>query len=268
MAVGGSIYVFGGLVSTPQGTAATSSVERFLLEENRWEPVADLPEPRHHSMAASVSGVIYLLGGFDARGFNPVATVWSFDPSTGIWSEESEMPAPNGAGAAVTVDGRIFVAGGVPDGTALFVYDPGSNAWQVLSGMSKPREHLAAVAFEDKVWAIGGRWEGDMRRTLEIFDPSTGTWSPAPDMLEARSGFGASNFDGSIIVAGGEVFSPTRALDSVEVFDGSEWIETEALPVALHGVPLVSVDNRVYILSGSREAGAVENSGEVWSLAP
>lgn len=87
-------------------------------------------------------------------------------------------------------------------------------------------------------------------------------------MLEARSGFGVATFDRSIIVAGGEVFSPTRTLDSVEVFDGSEWTEAEALPVALHGVPLVSVDNQVYILSGSQEAGAVENSGEVWSLRP
>jgi len=103
---------------------------------------------------------------------------------------------------------------------------------------------------------------------VETFDPSTGTWSTGPDLREARSGFGAATVDGSIIVAGGEVFSPTRALDSVEVFDGSEWLGAEVLPVALHGVPLASVGDRAYILSGSRQAAGVDNTGEVWSLVP
>lgn len=269
LAVDGAIYVFGGLISTPQGTAVSNSVERYVVEEDRWESAARLPEPRHHAMAATSSGMIYVLGGFDAAGFNPVSTAWLLDSSiTESWAELADLPESSGAGAAVALNGLIYVVGGVPDGSALFSYDPLAGTWQVLPSMSGPREHVAAVAFNGNIWVLGGRWGEAILQTVEIFDPATGVWSAGPDMLEARSGFGASTVDGLIIVAGGEVFNPARALDSVEVFDGSNWVSGGVLPVPLHGVPLASVGDRVFVLSGSREAAAVDNTGAVWSLLP
>jgi non-specific serine/threonine protein kinase len=262
------IYVLGGLVSTPQGTAVTNSVERYLAEDDRWESAADLPEARHHAMAATHSGLVYFLGGFDATGFNPVASAWSLDPSTQTWSELADLPESLGAGAAASLNGLIYVAGGVPDGSSFFSYDPATGTWQVLQNMSRPREHVAAVAYQGKIWVLGGRWGEAMLQSVEIFDPATGAWSAGPDLLEARSGFGASAVDELIVVAGGEVFNPTRALDSVEVFDGSNWVAGSPLPLPLHGVPLATIGDRVFVMSGSREAAAVDNSGEVWSLIP
>lgn len=269
IAVDGVIHVFGGLISTPQGTAVTNSVERYVVEEDRWESAARLPEPRHHAMAAISSGMVYVLGGFDSAGFNPVATTWLLDPSTTrSWAELADLPESTGAGAAVALNGLIYVVGGIPDGRSLFSYDPGPGTWQVLPSMNGPREHVAAVAFDGKIWVLGGRWGEEMLQTVEVFDPATGAWSAGPEMIEARSGFGASTVGGLIIVAGGEVFNPARALDSVEVFDGSNWVSGAVLPVPLHGVPLASVGDRVFVLSGSREAAAVDNSGAVWSLIP
>lgn len=262
----GAIYVFGGLVSTAQGVTATTSVERYLMADENWDSVADLPEARHHSMATSSSGQVFLLGGFDGTGFNPVASTWRLDPSTNQWSALADIPVALGAGAVVSLDGLIYLVGGVPAGTCLFAYDPSTGIWEQLLSMSSPREHIAAVAHEDKIWVLGGRWEGAMLQSVEIFDPATGTWSAGPDMLEARSGFGAAVVDDSIIVAGGEVFDPTRALDSVEIFDGSDWRSINSLPVPLHGLPLAAVDGQVFALSGSRQAAGVDNTGEVWSL--
>lgn len=262
----GVIYVLGGLVSTPQGVAATTSVERYLVAEERWDSAADLPEARHHSMATTSSGRVYLIGGFDRTSFNPIASTWTFDPSTNQWSALADLPVALGAGAAVSLDGLIYVVGGVPTGSSLAVYDPSTGIWEQLSAMANPREHVAAVIYDDKIWVLGGRWEGAMLQSVEIFDPATGKWSAGPDMLEARSGFGAVPVGDSIIVAGGEVFDPTRALDSVEIFDGSAWHSADSLPVPLHGLPLATVDNQVFALSGSRQAAGVDNTGEVWSL--
>jgi hypothetical protein len=40
------------------------------------------------------------------------------------------------------------------------------------------------------------------------------------------------------------------------------------MPVALHGLPAIGLDGRVYILGGSDRAGAIENQGRVFSYRP
>ena len=266
--IGDLVYVPGGLVSAPQGVGVTASVERYSIRDDRWASVADLPEPRHHAMAAAIDGRLYVLGGFDASGFNPVDGAWVFDPAVGTWSEIADLPETVGAGAAVTIGDSIYVVGGVPGGRSLLVYDPAFDIWERLAPMDQAREHLAAVAFRGELWVIGGRWDGQMLRAVEVFDPDTGGWANGPDLRAARSGFGAAVLGESIIVAGGEVFGPNRALDSVEQLSGRAWEEAEPLPRTLHGVALVAVDDELLVFGGSTRAGDVANTGEVWRLQP
>jgi N-acetylneuraminic acid mutarotase len=265
--LGDTIYTMGGLVSNPEGTGATDSVERFQVGSEAWESVSPLPTGRHHSMAVALDGRIYHLGGMDGSGFNPVATSWVLDPGEG-WIEIADLPEPVGAGAAVVLDGTIYIVGGVTRGTGLFAYDPTGDFWESLAEMTQPREHVAAVGFERKLWVLGGRWGEEMLNTVEVFDPITGTWSSGPTMAEARSGFGATVVGERIVVAGGEVFSPTRALTSTEILTEDAWLPAEPLPNPLHGVSLVTVGELIYVIGGSVTAAAVDNPGEVWSLRP
>ena len=92
-------------------------------------------------------------------------------------------------------------------------------------------------------------------------------------MQEARSGFGAAVLGQGIYVAGGEVFDQTlgfeaTALASVKRFDGETWKASASLPRLVHGMPLVAVGDTLYLLGGSIEAAAANNTGEVWSLRP
>lgn len=267
-----SIYVPGGLVSTAQGVGVAASMEVYHVETDTWQPAADLPSPRHHSMSVAVDGRVYLLGGF-GDAFDPWATGWVFEPQPHGWGEIADLPLSVGAGAAVEIDGIIYVAGGVPLGTSLYAYDPRADTWETLPSMSQPREHTAAVVFDGELWVLGGRWEEAMLNSVEVFDTDTGSWSSAPSMQEARSGFGATVLGDSIYVAGGEVFDQSNgfvatALDTVERFDGNKWTFGEPLPRRLHGAPLVTVGGSIYLLSGSIEAAAANNTGEVWSLQP
>ena len=166
------------------------------------------------------------------------------------------------------IDGIIYVVGGVPRGTGLFAYHPLADTWESLAEIEQPREHLAAVAFDGKLWVLGGRWGEEMLNTVEVFDPVTGDWSLGPPMAEARSGFGATVVGERIVVAGGEVFSPTNALASTEILADGEWSQGEPLPHPLHGIPLVTVGESIYLIGGSTTAAAVDNPGEVWSLRP
>jgi hypothetical protein len=257
----GEIMVIGGLIERRMGgAAATSSVEAF---DGRWRSLPDLPEPRHHAAAAVVDGRLFVLGGFDGSGFNAVSTVWEL--SGPAWVDRAALPSPVGSAAAAVIDGHIYLVGGVPEG-ALFVYDPAEDEWQRLADPSERREHLAAVSFEGELWALGGRWSGDAVSSTEVFDPSTGLWRTGPAMNEPRSGFGASVFDGSIVVAGGEVFEPLEALESVERLIGGEWMLENPLPLGLHGNPLVGLDGVLYLPGGSDQPGGVANRGALFML--
>jgi hypothetical protein len=58
------------------------------------------------------------------------------------------------------------------------------------------------------------------------------------------------------------------ALDSVERFDGENLTSIEPFPRRLNGVPLATVGESIYLMGGSIEAAAADNTGEVWSLQP
>lgn len=263
--VEGSIYTMGGLVSTALGIGTTDSVERLLQGADAWEPVASLPEERHHAMSAAIDGRIYLIGGMDKTGFEPRREAWVLDGEAG-WQSIAPLPEWIGAGAAVVHDGALYVVGGVDRGVALYSYDPESDIWISLPQMPTPREHTTAVSFRGQIWVLGGRWGANMHQSVDIYDPATDTWSKGPPMLEARSGFGATVIRDRIVVAGGEVFGPDRALNSVEEWDGADWIALPDLPVELHGMPLVTVADQVVVVGGSTQPGGVDNPGESWAL--
>jgi hypothetical protein len=56
----------------------------------------------------------------------------------------------------------------------------------------------------------------------------------------------------------------------VEIFDPKrgEWVPGPDLPLSLHGVPAVNVDDFLYVLGGADRAGAISNQGLVFALRP
>ena len=264
----GRIVVVGGLVEAGPGRfSATTSVEMYDPEKDSWAHLPDLPQPRHHSMAAVVGDRMFAIGGFAESGFDATDSMWELVDES--WADRAPLPEPVGAGAAVVANGLIYVVGGAPGG-GLHVYDPDEDEWVTLPAPSMFREHLAAVVYEGEIWAIAGREPGQIHQTVEIFDPLSNSWRAGPSLGEMRSGFGAVAMGGVVYVAGGEVLDPNEVLASSERLEMAlgEWVEFESLPVGLHGHPLVSVDGTLYLPGGSTRAAGVENAGELWVIDP
>jgi hypothetical protein len=215
-------------------------------------------------MAAANDGLLYVLGGYGTDGFNPVASSWVYDQTS--WTEIRNLPEAVGAGAAAAIDSTVYVVGGVPDGTSALAYDPAANTWTSLAPMSQAREHFTLVVYEGELWALGGRWNGVMLDSVEVFDPSAGAWRDGPSMIDARSGFGAAVAGEILTAGGGEVFDPTRTLTEVERLINGVWVPGPVLPLPLHGVPMAAVDDNLYVMGGSQEAGDVVNSPDTWVL--
>lgn len=262
--IGSLIYVPGGFVETPQGPEGDTTVEAYDPETDQWAPVADLPEPRHHLMAAAHDGRLFVFGGYLGR--SPTATVWQYRPDDDAWTVVAPMPLPVAAAVAVTVGEFVYVIGGIPEGDTVLRYNPAGDEWERLGPMPTPREHLAAAELEGLIYVLGGRWMSTDLTVVEIFDPQTGTWSSGPSLNRARSGFGAAVWRGRLVAAGGELISDRSALSSVEMLGPEGWEESNSLPVPLHGMAVVSDGQRLFVLGGSRQGGAVLNHGDafVW----
>jgi hypothetical protein len=258
------IVVMGGLVEAAPGrVSATAGVEAYDPGSDIWRLLPEMPLPRHHLMAAVVGERLFAMGGFSESGFDAVSTVWEL--VGGVWEERAPLPTPVAAGAAVVLEGSIYIVGGTPSG-GLFRYTPDLDAWQRLIGPAVEREHVAAVVHNGEIWVLAGRWQGEIFASTEIYDPRGDTWRHGPSLGEARSGFGATVLDDMIFVAGGEVFHPDQALDSVEILESGEWRAGESLPIGLHGNPLVAAGGALYLPGGSIRANGVDNQGSMRSL--
>ena len=262
------IYVVGGFEQPGFGNlmnfAITPSLEEYDPSTDRWTSKAPMPVGLHHVGIGVAGGKLYVIGGYKQSGLSvwqPIATVYAYDPSTDTWAERAPMPTPRGALSVTVHDGKLYVIGGYDrkaNSAAVEVYDPERNTWAERATLPTPRDHLAAATVSGKVYAIGGRLNGDYRQNLsvmEVYDPLTDRWSRAADLPTARSGITASEVGGRIYVFGGEegegTFRENEAYDPAH----DVWQAMAPMPTGRHGLGSAVVDGRIYVISGGPTPG-------------
>ncbi len=145
----GNAYAIGGLDEHGQPLA---SAERFNPDSGAagaWSAIAALPGARY-SFPAVFDGTnqIYIFGGrTNTESGAEIATVLRYSVSKNTWTNMAPMPiATAGSAAALGVDGKIYVVGGLSGGVAtdaVQVYNPAANSW--TTAMPLP-EALSACA--------------------------------------------------------------------------------------------------------------------------
>ena len=161
----GKLYLLGGY---PASRETSRTVQIYDIASDSWELGPPLPQPNNHGMAASVGGKIYLIGGqtSDVSDQGYVSTVYELDPATGEWVTKAPMPTARGAGVAVVLDGKIYVAGGRPPrGHDFAVYDPATDSWEELPELPSQRNHITGAAINGRIHVVGGRLATDCRPT-------------------------------------------------------------------------------------------------------
>jgi N-acetylneuraminic acid mutarotase len=289
VAVNGKIYVFGG---NPAGENKPPKglVQEYDTAADKWTKKRNMPQPTHQAAAAEYHGKIYLFGGGAqpvANGPNqfPTNNAWEYDPAADSWKALAPMPTARLAAVAAEADGKIYVIGGasVHPGAKLIsiglgtphrslevneAYDPATNKWETHSPMPTARNHAAAGVVNGKIYVIGGRlgaanvMEGSNTDVVEQFDPEKDSWGAAGlRMPIARSGMGWATYQNRIYVAGGEImdahmFATIRA---VEAYDPAtnQWSSLPVMPTARHGVNVAAIGNRLYVIGGHLQGGAI-----------
>jgi N-acetylneuraminic acid mutarotase len=266
--VNGKIYVVGGFeetsLSNVMNLAITPSLQAYDPSTDRWTSKAPMPVGLHHVGIGVTGGRLYVIGGYRQSGlsvWNPVATVYAYDPATDTWAERAPMPTARGALSVTEHDGKLYAIGGYDrkaNTAAVEVYDPERNLWASRAPLPTPRDHLATATVSGKLYAIGGRLKGDYRSNLsvaEVYDPVTDRWQRAADLPTARSGITAAVVGGRVYVFGGE--GSDGAFHENEAYDPARdaWQTMAPMPTARHGLGSAVVQGRIHVLCGGPTPG-------------
>jgi hypothetical protein len=264
--IGTSVYLLGGIASFSEDFDRARSVatfERFDVRTGRWTELPPLPRPLNHVGLAAVGRTLYALGGNTdrLRAGQASAESWRFDTSVGRWEPIAAMPTARGGAGTAVVGDRIYVIGGKSGPTSLSAnesYDTGTGEWSRHADMPTRRDHLGVAAAGGRLYAVGGRKEDEESlRTLEVYDPATDGWSEGAALPEPKAGFAFLPGPGGLIAAGGEDLSRWTLYGGVyrlRVADG-RWETLPAMAEPRHGFGAAVVEDRLYVMGGSRCSG-------------
>ena len=215
------------VIATDDAGSETEACSGEFTLARRWEAAKQLPFPLQRLQAASDDRHIFIFGGrTSSLSSATIETVSRFDPLSNTWTNDvAPMPAGLSNGAAVFLDGRIYLPGGITSSSAAptqqhFVYDVAGNAWSQAAQVPAAGYFyaLAADAARHAFYLTGGLNNlGGAVATARAYQPQSDQWSELPPMLTARYGHTSAVINGRLFVAGG--FGLTGGLSSAEVFD-------------------------------------------------
>jgi hypothetical protein len=242
----GYLYAAGGMVGETGRPLATFA--RYDPGGDRWEVLPALPEATRAGAAASVDGLVYVVGGTTAEG-NTAAT-WAYDPETREWSERAPMPAPLFNHGAVALDGRLYVLGGYSEGRErqdVYAYRPAADRWSRVATLPRPNHAFGVVAYEGELWVIGGRRGEEILREVWILDPTSLEWREGPTLPRPMELLGAT-------VAGDDIHTVWES--TYQVYEGSDgrWTDGPRPPVTRHALEAFALDGVLYTVGGCTTA--------------
>ncbi len=265
----GKIYVAGGF-------GAGARADRYDPATDQWQQLADLPVETNHPGIAVLDGHVVIAGGYAMDGASARNGMWAYHPGADSWEVIGELPEAMGAFGLATVDGDLYLVGGAfgsltgEPSAAVWRWRPQDGTWETRAPLAQAREHLAVVAVAGKIYAVGGRAHGrdndQLGGAVERYDPAADKWDSLASLPHPRSGLNGAKVCETVVVVGGE--TSKRVFDDVQILslDGASWASLPDLPLAVHGVAVASVNNRLFAIGGSTLAGRIQNVTAVYQL--
>jgi hypothetical protein len=105
---------------------ATPTFGAYDIGTDIWTTLTDPPTPRRNAVMLVLSGMVYLISGYDPATGQPSDLVEVYDPGTDAWTVGDPLPVGLDTAMGGIIDGRIFIAGGydaaLDDQDALYMY--------------------------------------------------------------------------------------------------------------------------------------------------
>jgi N-acetylneuraminic acid mutarotase len=247
--------------------------------ENCWTTKSSMHFSRTGAGAATVNGIVYVIGGSqeyntsdNGVSYISINSTEAYDPATDTWVEKGPMPtARDGLGVAV-FQGKIYCFGGrnVSKDYSIStnineVYDAETDSWETKTSMPTARSGLQASAVGGKIYLIGGWIEtgsssiSEKSDQVEIYDPLTDTWATGSPIPMEVAGYASAVLDGKIYVISG-VASGSANTNLTQIYDPKtdEWSLGVAIPMSVSSAAAVSTTGlkaakAIYVIGGSND---------------
>ncbi|MEO2003475.1 MAG: kelch repeat-containing protein, partial [Candidatus Poribacteria bacterium] len=175
------------------------------------------------------------------------------------WEELEPLPTgPRSSLGVATVDGKIYVFGGIADigdPNTLHEYDPEDDAWRRKADMLATAFAGGVAALGGKIYAVGIK-DGV---AVHAYDPATDTWRRRADLPSPRFGLECVTAGGKLYAIGGGPWGVEAPLDEYDPEDGT-WTSKRSAPHQLWGFGAAVVDGRIFVTGGARLPGASPNA--------
>ncbi len=247
--VNGKIHALGGIHDFT-GCAAETSHYVYDPGTNAWSSAAPMAIGRVFGRAASINGIVYVVGGSTGCGTR-TASLDAYNPATNQWIEKAPMSSPRSSMAIAVLNGKLYVTGGVGDGEALVdtaeAYDPVTNQWTTLAPLPGVRYNHSMGAINGQLYVTGGGDnQGDVAE-IDAYDPVTNTWTAYGIAPSPRGNAGYAVLNGRLFVIGGGAFS--TAVDSYDPVTNT-WENDTPLPAGRTGIGATAVNGTLYATGG------------------
>ena len=224
-----------------------------------WRAFARPLVPFHEAGAVVLNDLLYYVGGRLPDG--PIATLYSYDPTTDSWEEHASHPGePVDHIEAVAVGEYIYAIGGTtefpgPSVTGTYRYEPATDFWITLASLPKPQGVMGCGVVDGKIYTIGGLSESQSVDYVFEYDPATDTWTDLTSVCPlptARDHFVAATVNNRIHCIGGRMVDIYAVTNVHEVFDPQTrtWETKAPLPTPRGGFSAAVLNGRILIMGG------------------
>jgi len=192
------------------------------------------------------------------------STAFSYNMVKSSWNELPRMIPERGYHGLATVDGEIYVVGGVTashvegrEGTTEMLdtgkkFDLEQNTWVNISSVHVKRSKMSVLECGGCVYVIGGFDGTQTLNSVECYNPITNRWKFVSPMITHRRCTCAVSNGNRIFVVGGH--DGAQILNTIETYDAERdtWVTNDVSPMSdRRSFPCsVNIDDELYVMGG------------------
>lgn len=226
---GTDIYFAGGYTSNSTGTAqifGTKEVWKFIVAENRYVRLPDLPIAISAGQLEYLNGKLYHIAGTNTSRTLDLGNHYVLDLENlaAGWSTLAELPNPRQHAGSTVYEGKIYFIGGQAGHDQNLItkkdvhrYDPTTNSWSKLADLPVPsgangRGHIssAVTIYGTQIIVMGGEIaHGSPTNMVSAYAPSNNTWANLTPLPANRLSGVAASLGSNLYFTGGSSTSTT-----------------------------------------------------------
>jgi N-acetylneuraminic acid mutarotase len=250
--VDGIVYAIGGRSANEVNLATVEAFNPINLLFP-WTAKAPMPAPRAWpSGAVTINGKIYVAGGLNADA-NPTKSLFVYNPGTDTWVKKAAMPVASYGGAAVVINGKLYVVTPSGNTTYLHRYDPATNTWTARAPGPHGHYYPVVGVIDGKLYVAGTMLGSENPSSLvSMYDPATNAWTPKAGMPSEQIGAGGRVLGGKLYAVGGFVHLNTTPRAATYAYDPvtNSWAEKAVMPSSRGFLSAASANGVLYAIGG------------------